>query len=105
MAEEKPYLTGRTYIFRLPKGKDLLESLSDFCHDNQVKCGVVNVIGSVANATVGYYDQAKKKYEKKYRDLLAEYKERFGPLVYTDVFGTETHDWIKDPWPWEREGN
>ena len=33
MAEEKPYLTGRTYIFRLPKGKDLLESLADFCHE------------------------------------------------------------------------
>ncbi|MGN0023981.1 MAG: PPC domain-containing DNA-binding protein [Candidatus Avelusimicrobium sp.] len=65
MAEEKPYLTGRTYLFKLPKGKDLLESLADFCHDNQVKCGVVSVVGSVSNATVGYYDQSKKKYEKK----------------------------------------
>ena len=64
MAEEKPYLTGRTYIFRLPKGKDLLESLADFCHDNQVKCGVVMVIGSVENATLGWYDQSKKRYEK-----------------------------------------
>ena len=64
MAEEKPYLTGRTYIFRLPKGKDLLESLADFCHDNQVKCGVVTVIGSVENATLGWYDQSKKRYEK-----------------------------------------
>lgn len=65
MAEEKPYLTGRTYIFRLPKGKDLMESLADFCHDNQVKCGIVNVIGAVENVTVSVYDQAKKKYEKK----------------------------------------
>lgn len=65
MAEEKPYLTGRTYIFRLPKGKDLLQSLADFCHDNQVKCGVVNVIGAVENATLSVYDQAKKKYDKK----------------------------------------
>jgi predicted DNA-binding protein with PD1-like motif len=65
MAEEKPYLTGRTYLFKLQKGKDLLESLADFCHDNQVKCGIVSVVGSVANATVGYYDQSKKKYDKK----------------------------------------
>ncbi|MBQ7909051.1 MAG: DNA-binding protein [Elusimicrobiaceae bacterium] len=65
MAEEKPYLTGRTYIFRLPKGKDLLESLAGFCHDNQVKCGVVNVIGAVENATISVFDQAKKKYDKK----------------------------------------
>ena len=64
MAEEKPYLTGRTYIFKLSKGKDLLEALADFCHDNQVKCGIVSVIGSVANATIGYYDPAKKRYEK-----------------------------------------
>lgn len=64
MAEEKAYLTSRTYLFKLPKGKDLLESLADFCHDNQVKCGVVQVIGSVVNATVGYYDQTKKRYEK-----------------------------------------
>jgi len=64
MAEEKPYLTGRTYLFKLPKGKDLLEALADFCHDNQVKCGIVSVIGSVANATIGYYDQTKKRYEK-----------------------------------------
>ncbi len=65
MAEEKPYLTGRTYIFRLPKGKDLLESLADFCHDNQVKCGIVTALGAVENATVGVYDQTKKKYDKK----------------------------------------
>lgn len=64
MAEEKPYLTGRTYLFRLPKGKDLLEELIDFCHDNQVKCGIVNVVGSVSNATIAYYDQTKKKFEK-----------------------------------------
>ncbi len=65
MAEEKPYLTGRTYIFKLPKGKDLLESLADFCHDNQVKCGIVSVIGAVENATLSVYDQSKKKYDKK----------------------------------------
>ena len=65
MAEEKPYLTGRTYIFKLPKGKDLLESLAAFCHDNQVKCGIVTVIGAVENATLSIFDQAKKKYGKK----------------------------------------
>jgi len=64
MAEEKPYLTGRTYIFRLPKGKDLLDALTAFCHDNQVKCGVISGIGALENATINFYDQAKKKYEK-----------------------------------------
>jgi predicted DNA-binding protein with PD1-like motif len=64
MAEQKPYLTGRTYIFKISRGKDLLEALTDFCHDNQVKCGIVNGIGKLENATIGYYNQAKKKYEK-----------------------------------------
>jgi len=65
MAEEKPYLTGRTYIFRLPKGKDLLDALTAFCHDNQIKCGVISGIGAVENATFSFYDQTKKKYDKK----------------------------------------
>ena len=65
MAEEKPYLTGRTFIFRLSKGKDLLAELIDFCHDNQVKCGIVQVVGSVSNATIGFYNQTKKQYDKK----------------------------------------
>ena len=64
MAEEKPYLTGRTYLFKLPKGKDLLEELIDFCHDNQVKCGIVSVVGAVSNATIACYDQTKKRFEK-----------------------------------------
>ncbi|WP_458401324.1 PPC domain-containing DNA-binding protein [Candidatus Avelusimicrobium sp.] len=78
MAEEKPYLTGRTYIFRLPKGKDLLESLAGFCHDNQVKCGIVNVIGAVENATISIFDQDKKKYDKK---VIAE------PLEVVSLMG------------------
>ena len=63
MAEHKTYLTGRTYIFKISKGKDLLTELTDFCHDNQIKCGIVNGIGYLENATLDYFDQAKKKYE------------------------------------------
>ncbi len=65
MAEQKPYLTGRTYIFRIQKGKDLMEALTDFCHDNQIKCGIINGTGALENATLSSYDQAKKKYDKR----------------------------------------
>lgn len=93
MAEEKPYLTGRTYLFKLPKGKDLLEELIDFCHDNQVKCGIVSVVGSVSNATIGYYDQTKKKFEKSLFDEELELVNLTGnisiqdnrPMVYAHV--------------------
>ena len=93
MAEEKPYLTGRTYLFRLPKGKDLLEELIDFCHDNQVKCGIVSAVGCVSNATIAYYDQAKKKFEKSLFDEELELVNLTGnisiqdnrPMVYAHV--------------------
>ncbi len=65
MAEQKPYLTGRSYIFKINKGKDLLEALTDFCHDNQIKCGILNGIGALENATISYFDQSKKVYEKR----------------------------------------
>jgi hypothetical protein len=64
MAEEKPYLTGRTYIFRLEKGDDLLAVVQEFCHDYQIKCGIINAIGAVDCATFGYFDQKKRKYAK-----------------------------------------
>ena len=64
MPEEKPYLTGRTYIFRLNKGDDLLEELQEFCRDNQIKCGIIKGIGTVECVTLGFYDQKKKKYNK-----------------------------------------
>ncbi len=93
MAEERPYLTGRTYLFKLPKGKDLLEELIDFCHDNQVKCGTVSVTGAVSNATIGYYDQSKKKFEKTFLDEELELVNLTGnvsiqdnrPMVYAYV--------------------
>jgi uncharacterized protein len=61
---EKPYLTGRSYIFRIPKGEDLIEALQNFCHDNQIKCGIINALGAVSSATCSFYDQKKKKYAK-----------------------------------------
>ncbi|MFH1620264.1 MAG: PPC domain-containing DNA-binding protein [bacterium] len=64
MAEEKPYLTGRAYLFNVRKGDDLLGAIQDFCHNNQIRCGVIHAIGSVESATVGFYDQKKKKYSK-----------------------------------------
>lgn len=65
MSQYRPYLTGRTYLFRIHKGDDLLAAIQDFCHDNQIKCGIISAVGAVKNLTVGFYDQKKKKYIKK----------------------------------------
>ena len=64
MAEEKPYLISRTYLFNLRKGEDLLEALQEFCHNNQIRCGIINAIGGVEKATLGFFDQKAKKYAK-----------------------------------------
>ncbi|PIS46733.1 MAG: hypothetical protein COT17_07115 [Elusimicrobia bacterium CG08_land_8_20_14_0_20_51_18] len=61
---EKPYLIGRTFLFSIAKGEDLLQSLQYFCHHNQIKCGTLSAIGAVSKATFGLYDQKNKKYSK-----------------------------------------
>ncbi|MDR0953339.1 MAG: DUF296 domain-containing protein [Elusimicrobiota bacterium] len=88
MAEQKPYLTGRTYIFKINRGKDLQEALADFCHDNQIKCGIINGIGLLENATISYYDQAKKKHEK---IVIAEELEILSLMGNVSIMDNRSH--------------
>ena len=62
--QEKPYLTGRAFMFSVSKGEDLLQTIQYFCHHHQVRCGVITAIGAVERATFGVYDQKAKKYTK-----------------------------------------
>ncbi|OGS12554.1 MAG: hypothetical protein A2285_00425 [Elusimicrobia bacterium RIFOXYA12_FULL_57_11] len=62
--QEKPYLTGRTFLFSIYKGEDLLQAIQQFSHHHQVRCGLINAIGAVERATFGIYDQKAKKYIK-----------------------------------------
>ncbi|HOW90392.1 MAG TPA: DNA-binding protein [Elusimicrobiales bacterium] len=63
-AQEKPYLTGRSFLFSIGKGEDLLQAVQQFCHHHQVRCGLITAIGAVDRATFGIYDQKAKKYLK-----------------------------------------
>lgn len=40
-----------------------------------------------------------KELEVQYQQLLAEYEDRFGPLVRPATGNA----WLNDPWPWETE--
>jgi predicted DNA-binding protein with PD1-like motif len=62
--QEKPYLTGRTFMFSVHKGEDLLQAIQYFCHHSQIRCGILYGIGAVEKATFGIYDQKTKKYVK-----------------------------------------
>lgn len=48
---------------------------------------------------------ALKKYEKKFKEILAEYEEKYGPLTAHNSIGNTGFDWVDDPWPWEGAGN
>ena len=62
--QEKPYLTGRTFLFSIHKGEDLLQAIQYFCHHHQVRCGMISGIGAVERAVMTIYDQKAKKYNK-----------------------------------------
>ncbi len=62
--QEKPYLTGRTFLFSIHKGEDLLQAIQYFCHHHQVRCGLISGVGAVERASVTIYDQKAKKYSK-----------------------------------------
>jgi len=64
MAEDRPYLTDRTFLFSIQKGQDLLVVLQEFCIHHGIKCGIVSAIGAVEKAVFSIYDQKEKKYHK-----------------------------------------
>jgi hypothetical protein len=52
----------RSFMGRFNFGDDLLEKLNSFCREKEIKIGVVQVIGAVQKAKMGYYSQTEKKY-------------------------------------------
>jgi len=54
-----------THLIRLPHGADLLEVLTEQCEQRNIRLGYVSIIGSVKEATIGYYDQKTRIYQNK----------------------------------------
>ncbi len=53
---------GRSFLGRLPHGKDIITSISEFCEENSIQTAAFNIIGAVSLATIGFYDQKQKVY-------------------------------------------
>ena len=51
-----------TYIIRIDKGEELVQSLENFCKKNQIKLGTVQGIGATNQITIGYFDTEQKEY-------------------------------------------
>ncbi len=53
---------GRIFIGRFEFEADLLNSLTEFCKENNIRLGTFAVIGALTSAKLGYYNQDDKKY-------------------------------------------
>jgi len=50
------------YLGRLPKDADLLQTLNQLCADMGIERGLVQVIGALQKAALGYYLQDEQRY-------------------------------------------
>lgn len=53
---------GRTFLFRVPEGEELLKYLTGFAKKNNVLIGTVGAIGSLRNPKIGYFDETAGEY-------------------------------------------
>lgn len=42
---------------------------------------------------------------KKTKMIMEEYENNFGPLTAYGAAAFDCFNWLKSPWPWEKEGN
>jgi len=55
----------KVHVVRFPEGKDLMKEIKRYCEEKKIKSGMINVIGALKNATLGYFDTHVGKYIKK----------------------------------------
>lgn len=51
------------HITRLPFNGDLLEEITRFCTEKEIRLGSIQAIGAVRKARLGYYNQKTRKYQ------------------------------------------
>lgn len=50
------------HIIKIEKGEEIIEMLTKFCEDNNIKSGRVSGIGGANNVALSYYDLERKIY-------------------------------------------
>lgn len=51
------------YIIRLLKGEKIIENLTEFCRNENIKSGIVSGIGGASEITLGYYNLGTQEYQ------------------------------------------
>ena len=55
---------GRIFMLRCPEDEELVSYITKFAEKQGIKGGIVNVIGALRNATIGYFDPIEGHYIK-----------------------------------------
>jgi predicted DNA-binding protein with PD1-like motif len=58
----KYFVFGPTYIIRLDGGEKIVESLRSLCEQDKIGAGVLNGLGAVSEAELGWFDRDLKDY-------------------------------------------
>ncbi len=62
----------KIHYLKLEKGDDVLNSIINYCKENQIKSGAIFGIGAVQKANLGYFDVETKTYLENKFDFYAE---------------------------------
>lgn len=46
-----------------------------------------------------------KQFVEKTKSLISEYEKKYGPLTAYGTAMQDSFNWLKSPWPWEKEAN
>ena len=72
------------FLVRLIKGEEVISSLSSFVEEQKIPGGFVFGLGAFKNATLGYFDSAKKEYVKNFFKEDMEFGSLTGSVSYVE---------------------
>lgn len=57
------FSAGRSFLFRVPEGEELLGFINEFARKNNILTGTISAIGSLRNPKIGYFEESKGEYK------------------------------------------
>jgi predicted DNA-binding protein with PD1-like motif len=70
------------FLIRLVKGEEIIAALSSFVEEQDIPGGFVFGLGAFKEATLGYFDSAKKEYLKNHFEEDMEFGSLTGSISY-----------------------
>ena len=64
MVQFAEFRLGRSFLGRLPEEGDIVQALTAFCRQRDIRAGWIAAIGTVRNAVLGYYDHIGRQYRR-----------------------------------------